>query len=51
MQRQTDGNLQVNVEGLRRVRIDHYIETEPFFIAQISDLRGKAGRRAGRWKR
>src|SRR5690348_979340 len=35
VQRQTDGNLQVNVEGLRRVRVDHYNQNDPFFMAQI----------------
>jgi ATP-dependent Lon protease len=43
VQRQNDGNLQVNVEGLRRVRVDHYLQTEPFFIAQISDVAEKLG--------
>src|SRR5262249_5246785 len=40
-QRQPDGNLQVNVEGLRRVRIDRYAESEPFFTVQIGDLTEK----------
>ena len=43
VQRQNDGNLQVNVEGLRRVRVDHYLQTEPFFVAQISDVAEKLG--------
>ena len=42
VQRQPDGNLQVGVEGLRRVRIDRYTETEPFFSVQMSDLPEKA---------
>ncbi len=43
VQRQADGNLQVGVEGLRRVRIERYTETEPFFSVQISDLPEKVG--------
>jgi ATP-dependent Lon protease len=42
VQRQPDGNLQVGVEGLRRVRIERYVETEPFFSVQVSDLSEKA---------
>jgi ATP-dependent Lon protease len=43
VQRQADGNLQVGVEGLRRVRIEKYTETEPFFTVQTSDLSEKVG--------
>src|SRR5690242_9032200 len=42
VQRQPDGNLQVGVEGLRRVRIDRFTETEPFFCVAMSDLPEKA---------
>src|SRR5215210_1912327 len=38
VQRQADGNMQVNVEGLRRVRIDRFTQHEPFFTAQIGDV-------------
>ena len=38
VQRQTDGNLQVNVEGLRRVQLDRYAQSEPFFTTQVSDV-------------
>lgn len=43
VQRQNDGNLQVNVEGLRRVHIDKYGQSEPFFVVQISDVAEKLG--------
>ena len=41
VQRQNDGNLQVSVEGLRRVRIDHFTQEEPFFTVSISDVAEK----------
>jgi ATP-dependent Lon protease len=43
VQRQPDGNLQVGVEGLRRVHIDRYTETDPFLSVQVSDLAEKVG--------
>jgi ATP-dependent Lon protease len=43
VQRQPDGNLQVGVEGLRRVHIDRYTETDPFLSVQVSDLTEKVG--------
>ena len=41
VQRQNDGNLQVNVEGLRRVRVERYNQHEPFLTVQISDVAEK----------
>src|SRR5438046_2618569 len=38
VQRQPDGNLQVGVEGLRRVQIAQFSEAEPFYTVQIDDL-------------
>jgi ATP-dependent Lon protease len=38
VQRQPDGNLQVGVEGLRRVRIERYVESDPFLSVQFSEL-------------
>jgi len=43
VQRQNDGNLQVNVEGLRRVRVDRYLQTDPFFTVQVSEVAEKLG--------
>ena len=43
VQRQPDGNLQVGVEGLRRVQIERYHDTEPFFTVQVSDLAEQVG--------
>ncbi len=41
VQRQPDGNLQVNVEGLRRVRLDRFAQSEPYFGVQVSDIAEK----------
>ena len=41
VQRQNDGNLQVNVEGLRRVRVERFTQHEPFFTVQTSDVAEK----------
>ena len=38
VQRQADGNLQVSVEGLRRVRVESYGQSEPFFTVQVNDV-------------
>ena len=43
VQRQNDGNLQVNVEGLRRVRVERYLQSDPFFVVQINDVAEKIG--------
>ncbi|MGI8588318.1 MAG: endopeptidase La [Chloroflexia bacterium] len=43
VQRQNDGNLQVHVEGLRRVRIEHYLQNDPFFIVQANEVAEKLG--------
>ncbi|MDQ2809361.1 MAG: endopeptidase La [Chloroflexota bacterium] len=43
VQRQADGNLQVSVEGLRRVRVDSYGQSEPFFTVQVSDVAEQMG--------
>ncbi len=43
VQRQADGNLQVNVEGLRRVRVAGYGQSDPFFIVQVGDVAEQLG--------
>ena len=43
VQRQPDGNLQVSVEGLRRVRVESYGQSEPFFTVQVSDVAEQMG--------
>src|SRR4051812_31827591 len=43
VQRNGDGNLQVSVEGLRRVTIDRYTQSEPYFMVQVNDVAEKMG--------
>jgi ATP-dependent Lon protease len=38
MHRQPDGSLQVLLSGLRRIRIDDYVETEPFMRVSLTPL-------------
>src|SRR5579883_2526087 len=38
MHRQADGSLQVLLSGIRRVRIDEFVETEPFMRVAITPL-------------
>ncbi len=38
MHRQADGSLQVLLSGIRRVRIDEFVETEPFMRVAITSL-------------
>ncbi len=34
-----DGTLRILVQGAQRVRIDHWVRTEPYLVAEISELR------------
>ncbi len=38
MHRQQDGSLQVLVRGIQRVRIEEFIETEPFMTVHVSSM-------------
>ncbi|HEX2172807.1 MAG TPA: endopeptidase La [Dehalococcoidia bacterium] len=38
VQRQPDGNIQIVVEGIRRVRVDRFTQSKPCFLAQATDL-------------
>jgi len=33
-----DGTLRIVVQGIRRIRIDEYVGTEPYLVARVSDL-------------
>jgi ATP-dependent Lon protease len=46
-QRQADGNMQIVVEGLRRVKIENFIHTNRHFMVRIADLTEKSTFGAG----
>jgi ATP-dependent Lon protease len=33
-----DGNIRILVQGLRRIEVDKFVETSPFFVAEVSQL-------------
>lgn len=38
MMKSPDGTLRILVQGIRRIRVDHYLEEEPFLSAEVSNL-------------
>ena len=38
VQRQSDGNIQIVVEGLRRMRLDRFSQSKPCYLAQATEI-------------